>query len=971
MSLLPLLAALCGVLGFGPASAAALESAGGAVSLSRPPVRLAQGPRQRELDGAAAWREFQSRHGRWSAAWNAVTATPHRAVGPSIPLAGNPADSMAVDRGVRALIGSEPGIFGTPTLETVAVQRIGAIWYARYRQTFHGIPVAFAGWEFRVRDGRLVAFGADGPSIPVDAPTHPRLVAAAAREAARSGVPFDALVDRVEGGERLWLVPSGDDSAPSFRLALEAEVITATPPHRWLAYVDALDGRVLWRHDVVRNLISGTVTGGAQLTIPTDPLTTEPFELEAVAVGQTNDTTNANGFYSAAGGSHTKVSSALSGTHCVVTRPNNASASFSTTVSDPATVNIAWGPSNSLDSERDGYYHVNKIYDHVKALDPGFTFNDYAMPCRVEQTGDVCNSWWDGAGINFYAAGGGCPSLGTVPDLIYHEYGHSVNDHVYKQAGDGVGMLNGALHEGMADVMAAFVTDNPVIGDGFYGPGTSLRTLANANRWPEDLSGDPHWTGLIIGGAFWDLRQSLGLATAERLSHFAKYGTPDNPDDGIAMNDYFVETLVADDNDANLANGTPHFAQIDAAFAAHGIGTNFWIGITHSPLTDTAAPGPYAVTATFGYSGPFGALDPASPTLHYSINGGVYTPAPMSPTGNPGEYRAAIPAVSGAIVRYYVSAADTYGGVATEPPGAPAEHVHTFLTGNVATVFLDDMETDPGWTVGAPGDLATTGIWVRAIPVGTNVNGIEVQPSTDHTPDPGVQCFVTGNANPTDPVGTNDVDGGKTTLLTQVFSAAGVPNPAIEFYRWYSNNGGADPGRDIWRVDLSNDGGTSWVPVENTIVTDNSWRRVVFFIADFLPPTAQMQMRFVADDEGPESLVEAAVDDFRLMSFPATTGVADAPGALPLALAAPRPNPFRASTTLRYSLSRAARVTLRIHDLAGRTVRVIDEGSRAAGAHQLDWDGRDDAGREARSGTYFVRLTVDGVSRSQTVVRLR
>ena len=638
----------------------------------------------------------------------------------------------------------------------------GAVWYARYRQIFHGVPVALADWEFRVRDGRLVAFGADAASMPADTPTRPLLVPAAAREAARAGVPFDALVDHVEGGERLWLVPEGADGAPRYRLAYQTEVVTLQAPHRWLTFVDALDGRVLWRHDRVRHAISGTVTGQAHLTLPTDPLTTIPFEQENVAVGQATATTSASGAYSAAGGSHTKVSSALSGTHCVVDRPGSTDAAFSTTVNDPATVDIAWTSANSLDSERDGYYHVNHIYDHVKALDPGFTFNDYAMPCRVEQTGDVCNSWWDGAGVNFYAAGGGCPSMATLPDLIYHEYGHSVNDHVYKQAGDGVGMLNDVLHEGMADVMAAFVTDDPVMFDGFYGPGTSARTLLNTNRWPEDQSGDPHWTGLIIGAAFWDLRQSLGVATAERLSHFAKYGTPDDPDAGVAMNEYFLETLIADDDDADLTNGTPHLLQIAAAFNAHGIGTDFGIGIGHTPLTDTSAPGPYPVTATIGYSGALGALAPGSATLHYSINGAAWTARPMTPTGNPGEYTAALPAVSGAIVRYWVSAADTYGGVTTAPHGAPDEHVYTFLTGAVSPVFVNDMESDPGWTVGAAGDAATTGIWVRADPVGTNVGGIEIQPELDHTTDPGTQCFVTGNAAPSDPVGTNDVDGGRT-----------------------------------------------------------------------------------------------------------------------------------------------------------------------------------------------------------------
>src|SRR5262249_31246138 len=176
------------------------------------------------------------------------------------------------------------------------------------------------------------------------------------------------------------------------------------------------------------------------------------FVHEDVVVDGGTVTTDAGGLYSGAASGSAKVTSHLSGPRCVVDRPGNTDAVFNLTVQDPATVDIAWVGANSIESERDGFYHVNLAQDYVKALDPGFTLNDYAMPCRVEQTGDVCNSWWDGAGINFYAAGGGCPSMATLPDVIYHEYGHSVNDHVYRQAGAGPGMLNGALHEGMADV---------------------------------------------------------------------------------------------------------------------------------------------------------------------------------------------------------------------------------------------------------------------------------------------------------------------------------------------------------------------------------------------------------------------------------------------------------------------------------------------------------------------------------------
>src|SRR5262249_11897163 len=149
----------------------------------------------------------------------------------------------------------------------------------------------------------------------------------------------------------------------------------------------------------------------------------------------------------------------------------------------------------------------------------------------------------------FYAAGGGCPNTATMPDVVYHEYGHAVNDNLYRQEGSVLGMINAALHEGTADVNAAFIEDNPDIGKGFYGQGTMLRSVNNTKRWPNDANDDPHITGLIIGAAFWDLRRAVGLSVARRLAHYAKYGLPDDLDAGVAMHEYFIETLVADDDD--------------------------------------------------------------------------------------------------------------------------------------------------------------------------------------------------------------------------------------------------------------------------------------------------------------------------------------------------------------------------------------------------------------------------------------
>ncbi len=77
-------------------------------------------------------------------------------------------------------------------------------------------------------------------------------------------------------------------------------------------------------------------------------------------------------------------------------------------------------------------------------------------------------------------------------------------------------------------------------------------------------------------------------------------------------------------------------------------------------------------------------------------------------------------------------------------------------------------------------------------------------------------------------------------------------------------------------------------------------------------------------------------------------------------LLAPSPNPFNPVTTIAYTLATPGRVTIRVHDIAGRVVRTLVDDERAAGEHGTVWDGRTNTGDRAASGVYFVRMTTAG-----------
>jgi hypothetical protein len=118
----------------------------------------------------------------------------------------------------------------------------------------------------------------------------------------------------------------------------------------------------------------------------------------------------------------------------------------------------------------------------------------------------------------------------------------------------------------------------------------------------------------------------------------------------------------------------------------------------------------------------------------------------------------------------------------------------------------------------------------------------------------------------------------------------------------------------------------------------------------------------------PAGVTWTSPDDV-FMSLPAGVG----PRAFPprLALGPNVPNPFTASTAMRFELPRAGAARLRIHDLAGRVVRTLVDGERAAGSHHVPWDGRDDAGRALASGVYIGRLEAGGVTRTSKLLLAR
>ncbi len=103
------------------------------------------------------------------------------------------------------------------------------------------------------------------------------------------------------------------------------------------------------------------------------------------------------------------------------------------------------------------------------------------------------------------------------------------------------------------------------------------------------------------------------------------------------------------------------------------------------------------------------------------------------------------------------------------------------------------------------------------------------------------------------------------------------------------------------------------------------------------------------------------------------TGMAETPDTRPVsfALGANYPNPFNLATMIEFSLPQRARATIDIFDILGRKVRTLMKGTKSAGSHRVEWDGRDDSGEIASTGVYLYRLQAGEFVQTRKMVLLK
>ena len=916
--------------------------------------------------------------GSWRAlAWNPVTLTPRLVTGSGVDLGASVTDDVSAERLARRFM-ELTGHLGDVRADQLALRRtkhgLGK-WAVHFTQQMGEFPVIGSRYVVAMTDGgRVVAFGGDlWPRMQM--PAHPTL----ARDAAIAGThrllverglapttrgPWDETTLRQVG-----ILPI---SATEGRMIYRLEAFYREPLAAWQVDIDAVSGEVLQIQNVLRAIdFSGTIS--AQVDDPSFCFVQEDFfsklhTAEVLHVGA--DTTDENGdyFIPFAGTEAETLHIEMLGPYFNVNNDQGEDALYEELVLPGAGLDLFWDETNSRRDERDVFYHANLAHEFIKWLDPSWTDLDFEMPAIVNIS-SVCNAYYYMGTINFFHEDleVGCANTGTIGDIIHHEYGHGITDYMY-----GENDPPDDLHEANSDVIGNYLTNDSQMGRGFYlDCEAGIRDSDNDLRYPDDLTGQGHHDGQILAGFHWDIRTNLiarlgeeaGHQHAAQIWHFARaLGLPVNQPEQVWW------TFIADDDDGNLDSGTPNWIDICPAAQRHGFTCPEAfenVVIHHMPYVYAASPGGAEIMLEAEIYSLDCAVNPDSLLIYYRGMGAMtFEIALMEPTGEENVYAGNLPGYPvGTWIQYYIFAADEEQNTLTDPRQAPAE-LNQFM---VVSVY-ESFEAEHDWTVGAPGDNATQGIWEWCDPVGIVLGPYDLQPEDDTTPEPGHLCWITEQYDGGYPW-FSDADG-QTTLQSPIYDLTGADYFFVRFQRWFQTTGTGD---GIMEVDVTEDGGDRWITIDHVAGNDPdaAWQEIQADLTDLITSLDQVQFRVVMYGLPNPSIEDGGIDDFTIIAGMGMSGIENGETAARLHLSLETRNLASGPITIHYSLAQAGAVNLSVHDLNGRLVRRLVQGSSTAGEHAITWDGRDGIGAQVGSGVYFIRLNAPTGGRSRRLIMAR
>lgn len=544
-----------------------------------------------------------------------------------------PVTLESVEARIRAFMAEYAGLFRADDAELILARDASGdvthdLWQVVFDRVVRGVPVSGDRYVFYIGHGNLIAFGATRWSKITAAPT-PSVAANDALERlfAHIGLTGTESVAMLDTGSLAYTPIAAPGTAPesyagpmgegyasaltwSFAFSVDDDAAV------WVGLVDAHSGEVLAFYDDAKY---AQVKGGV---FPVSDDGSCPSGCEQanyampfanVTVGGSPSTASSMGSFACTGGTATTT---LAGPYFRVV---DGCGAISQSVTCDADINLGTSagtdcavPSGASAGDthatRTSFYHLNRINEHARAYLPANAW----LGQQVTDNTNInltCNARWNGA-VNLYRSSASCRNTGEIAGVILHEWGHGFDQN------DGGGYDNPS--EAYGDITALLATRASCVGRGFYKTGncggygnpclscTGIRDQdwnQRANHTPSTPEGfiagcDPgfgpcgkeeHCEGYLAGETIWDLSvrdlpaagidQTTAWQLVDRLWYKSRQGSGGNAYScgspastrSCSATSWFSKLRVIDDDDGNLANGTPHAAAIFAAFNRHNI----------------------------------------------------------------------------------------------------------------------------------------------------------------------------------------------------------------------------------------------------------------------------------------------------------------------------------------------------------------------------------------------------------------
>lgn len=375
----------------------------------------------------------------------------------------------------------------------------------------------------------------------------------------------------------------------------------------------------------------------------------------------------------------------------------------------------------------DTWHHTKVVEAWLESYVPDHAILDIQVVASVNIGNFSCNAYYTGGTVNFARRTNRCANTGRLGDVIYHEYGHGVHHY-----GLLAGSFAGDLSEGTADYISATILDDPKVGVGFFNDSRALRDVSIDRVYPTNFRGQVHNDGRIWSSFLWNLRaqweQTYGkeaaVAKVDQLMLDAMSTGPRLTTVGDAV-------ILADDDDGDLSNGTPHACELVELLDAHGIGPGpiGVVEIVHEPIEragsyETEYPldlGVYdampdcsgmdresvalwyttdAITAEDAedpfVEGEGESASAATGPSFTSAGGAVWSRLELTGEAS-GDYAGAIPRqLATTRVHYFIEARSLDGSARVTTHDGDLDAVYTFRVGDMESVWCEDFEALDG-----------------------------------------------------------------------------------------------------------------------------------------------------------------------------------------------------------------------------------------------------------------------------------